>query len=112
MNRNVGDVPNEQRRGGSKLMPASYDPELNRSSKVLQCLYLGIYQETQEANHSIPKPTIAIDADTGEIEWYFLLYRGNWDLDHPFERIVVESTVTPLEENVSWIKDIVAESRK
>jgi alcohol dehydrogenase (cytochrome c) len=34
-----------------------------------------------------------------------------WDLDHPFERIVVESEVTPEEDAVSWINPNIQSSR-
>ena len=35
--------------------------------------------------------TVALDADTGELKWYFQhLPRDNWDLDSPFERVLVD----------------------
>ena len=39
---------------------------------------------------------------------------GNWDQDHPFERIVVETEVTPKADQVSWINPNIlsAERRK
>ena len=40
--------------------------------------------------------TLALDGDTGEIVWYFQhLPRPNWDLDHTFERILVDSELRP-----------------
>ena len=50
--------------------------------------------------------TLALDADTGEIKWYFQHLPGdNWDLDHPFERILVETEVAPDPRAVEWINE-------
>ena len=35
----------------------------------------------------------ARDADTGEIVWYYQHIVDHWDLDHPFERLLVETAV-------------------
>lgn len=108
-----GDVPNEQRRGGSAWMPASYDPELD-------LIYMGvavpipwgsIQRDTRGGDVLYTNSTLALDADTGEIEWYFqYIPGGNWDLDHPFERIVVESEVTPDPNAVSWMNPNITSS--
>src|SRR5690606_32953755 len=42
-------------------------------------------------------------ADTGEIVWYFQHVVDHWDLDHPFERLLVETAVTPDRDAVRWI---------
>ena len=47
--------------------------------------------------------TLAIDADTGEIKWYYQHLNDHWDLDHVFERILVDTAVTPSANAVSWI---------
>ena len=48
--------------------------------------------------------TLALDPDTGELMWYFQhLPRDNWDLDHVFERLIVETTVAPDPAEVPWI---------
>ena len=39
--------------------------------------------------------TLAIDADTGKIVWYYQHIVDHWDLDHPFERILVDTAVAP-----------------
>ncbi len=101
-----GDVPNEQRRGGSAWMPASYDPELD-------LIYMGIavpipwgsiQRDTRGGDVLYTNSTLALHADTGEIAWYFqYVPGGNWDQDHPYERIVVETEVTPDPDAVSWI---------
>lgn len=54
-----------------------------------------------------------MNADTGEIEWYFQhIPGGNWDQDHPFERIVVETEVTPKADQVSWINPNILSSER
>ena len=59
--------------------------------------------------------TLALDPDTGELMWYFQhLPRDNWDLDHVFERIIVETQVSPNPAEVPWINTNlrVGETRK
>ena len=34
--------------------------------------------------------TLALDPDTGEIVWYYQHIVDHWDLDHPFERLLVD----------------------
>ena len=45
----------------------------------------------------------AHDARTGEIRWYYQHLNDHWDLDHPFERLLVDTAVTPNPYAVSWI---------
>ena len=109
-----GDVPNEQRRGGSAWMPASYDPELDLIYQgiAVPIPWGSIQRDTRGGDVLYTNSTIAMNADTGEIDWYFQhIPGGNWDLDHPFERIVVESEVTPEEDAVSWINPNIQSSR-
>jgi alcohol dehydrogenase (cytochrome c) len=48
--------------------------------------------------------TLALDPDTGEMAWYFQhLPRDNWDLDHVFERMIVETELAPDPAEVPWI---------
>jgi alcohol dehydrogenase (cytochrome c) len=47
--------------------------------------------------------TLAINADTGKIVWYYQHIVDHWDLDHPFERIIVENAVAPVARDVLWI---------
>ena len=108
-----GDVPNEQRRGGSAWMPASFDPELN-------LIFIGvavpipwgeIQRGTRGGDVLYTNSTLALDAETGEIEWYFqYIPAGNWDQDHPFERLIVETEVTPDADAVSWMNQNIASS--
>ena len=87
-------------------MLSSYDPELDM-------IYVGvavpipwgeIQRDTRGGDVLYTNSTLALNADTGEIEWYFqYIPGGNWDLDHPFERIIVESEVIPDADSVDWI---------
>ena len=110
-----GDVPNEQRRGGSAWMPASFDAELN-------LIFIGvavpipwgeIQRGTRGGDVLYTNSTLALNAETGEIQWYFqYIPAGNWDQDHPFERLVVETEVTPDVDAVSWMNPNIASSER
>lgn len=106
-----GDLPNEQRRGGSAWMPASYDAELNLifMGVAVPIPWGSIQRDTRGGDVLYTNSTLALNADTGEIEWYFQhIPGGNWDQDHPFERIIVETEVTPEADAVSWINPNIA----
>jgi glucose dehydrogenase len=48
--------------------------------------------------------TLALNADTGEIVWYYQhLPRDNWDFDHPFERMIMDTEAAPNPDQVEWI---------
>ena len=110
-----GDLPNELRRGGSAWMPASFDAELNM-------IYVGvavpipwgsIQRGTRGGDVLYTNSTLALNADTGAIEWYFQhIPGGNWDLDHPFERLIVETEVTADADGVSWMNPNIASSQR
>ena len=101
-----GALPDEQRRGGSAWIAPSYDPELN-------LIYVGVavpvpwgslQRDTGGGDVLYTNSTLALNADSGEIEWYFQhLPRDDWDQDHPFERILVETEVTPDPDAVTWL---------
>jgi alcohol dehydrogenase (cytochrome c) len=46
--------------------------------------------------------TLALDADTGRIVWHYQHLVDHWDLDHPYERLVVETAVAPDAAAVPW----------
>ncbi len=88
-----GDVPPENRWGATPWTTASYDPRTN-------LVFWGTggpgpYTELVRGSGSgdvlYTNSTLAIDAGTGEIKWYYQhLPRDNWDMDSPFERILVD----------------------
>ena len=47
--------------------------------------------------------SLALDGDTGEIVWHYQHMNDHWDLDHPFERLVVDTAVAPDPDEVPWI---------
>ena len=101
-----GGLPLERRTHSSTWMPGSYDPELD-------LIYWGtavpspspeVLRGSGDADLLYTNSTLALDPDTGEIVWYFQhLPRDNWDLDHPFERLLVDVVVAPDPEEVRWI---------
>jgi len=106
-----GDATDEERRGGSAWMPPSYDPELDLifSGVAVPIPWVATQRGTAAEDAVLyTNSTIALDPDTGEIVWYFQHLPGDeWDQDHPFERIVVETVVAPDSGAVDWINPAV-----
>ena len=106
------DVPNDLRHHiGSWISPA-YDPELNlvyfgtSVSSPYSKFYFAEYDDVADLEQQeflYQTSTLAIDADTGELVWYQQHIRDHWDLDHPFERILVDTAVAPNADEVPWI---------
>lgn len=105
-----GGLPWEARwHVGSWMMP-SYDPELN-------LIYMGTSVTApapkfllagNDKKYLYHNSTLAIDPDTGHIVWYYQHLVDHWDLDHPFERLLVNTEVAPDPAQVAWISpDIV-----
>jgi alcohol dehydrogenase (cytochrome c) len=100
-----GDVPLEERWHVGTWMVPSYDPELGLiyvgtsvTIPAPKFLLGGIDKE-----HLYHNSTLALDVETGEIVWYFQHLIDHWDLDHPFERILVDTVVAPDPDSVEWI---------
>ena len=100
-----GGVPYEQRGHVGSWMAPSYDPELN-------LLYVGTSVTSPapkfllggaDNRHLYHNSTLALDGDTGAIRWYYQHLNDHWDLDHPFERLLVDTAVAPDPSAVSWI---------
>ena len=100
-----GGVPFEDRKHVGTWMPPSYDPELN-------LIYIGTSVTAPAPKfmlggvnnkHLYHNSTLALDADTGDIVWYYQHLNDHWDLDHPFERLLVDTAVAPNPAAVSWI---------
>jgi PQQ-dependent dehydrogenase (methanol/ethanol family) len=100
-----GDVPDEGRwHVGAWMMP-SYDPDLN-------LLYMGTSVTApapkfmlagNDKQYLYHNSTLALRPDTGETVWYYQHVVDHWDLDHPFERMLVDEAVTPDRSEVPWI---------
>ena len=104
-NETWGDVPFEERVHVGAWMVPSFDPDLNLvyigtsvTSPAPKFMLGGI-----ENTHLYHNSTLALDADTGEIVWYYQHLNDHWDLDHPFERLLVDTRVAPNAAAVSWI---------
>ena len=92
-----GGIPDAKRRHVGAWMVPSYDAELNLlyvgtsvTSPAPKFLLAG--NDKQYLYHN---STLAIDADTGRIVWYYQHVVDHWDFDHPFERLLVDTAVAP-----------------
>jgi len=89
---------------GTWMVP-SYDPETNMifvgTSVTIPApkFILGGNDKT----HLYHNSTLALNADTGKIVWHYQHIVDHWDLDHPFERLLVETVVAPDPKEVAWI---------
>ncbi len=100
-----GDVPFDERAHVGAWMVPSYDPALN-------LVYVGTSVTSPapkymlggtDKTHLYHNSTLALNGDTGEIVWYYQHLNDSWDLDHPFERLLVDTAVRPDPSAVSWI---------
>ena len=100
-----GGIPFEERVHVGSWMAPSYDPALNLvyigtsvTSPAPKFMLGGVGNQ-----HLYHNSTLALDGDTGEIVWYYQHLNDHWDLDHPFERLLVDTAVAPDPDAVSWI---------
>lgn len=103
-------LPLENRWGGSPWITGSYDPELNMLfwGVGMPIPYPEIIRGSVGGDTLYTNSTLAIDADSGEIVWYYQhLPRDDWDLDSPFERVLVDTAVAPSANEVDWMNDSV-----
>ena len=99
-----GGLPLERRYHVGAWHVGSYDPELD-------LIYWGtsvpapspeVLRGSGTGSLLYSNSTLALRPDTGELAWYFQhLPRDNWDLDHPFERILVDLEMEP-DEEAAW----------
>jgi len=102
-----GDLPDERRwHVGTWGNVPSYDPALG-------LLYWGTsvpapsleqLRGTTGLDVLYSNSTLATDPSNGDVVWYYQhLPRDNWDLDHVFERYLVDVEVAPDPAEVPWI---------
>jgi len=100
-----GDVPFERRWHVGTWMVPSYDPDLG-------LIYIGTSVTSPAPKYMLGSnddqylyhnSTLALNVDTGEIVWYYQHVVDHWDLDHPFERMLIDTPVAPDPEAVAWI---------
>ncbi|KKB12521.1 pyrrolo-quinoline quinone [Devosia geojensis] len=91
-----GEVPPENRWGGTPWTTGSYDPETRTTfwGIGMPGPYSELIRGSGDGSVLYTNSTLALDIDTGELKWYYQhLPRDNWDLDSPFERILVDQEV-------------------
>ena len=103
-NETWGDVPFENRHHVGSWMAPSYDPDL-------QLLIVGTSVTSpapkfliggNEKTHLYHNSTLALEIESGSVRWYYQHLNDHWDLDHPFERLLVDTAVAPDAEAVAW----------
>ncbi len=100
-----GGIPDAKRRHVGAWMVPSYDAELNMlyvgtsvTSPAPKFLLAG-----NDKTYLYHNSTLALNADTGKIVWYYQHIVDHWDFDHPFERLLVDTAVSPDPSQVTWI---------
>lgn len=100
-----GSVPWDKRLQIGTWMPPTYDPELNLvyfgtsvTAPTTKFLLAG-----NDKQHLYSTSTLAIDANTGEIKWHYQHILDQWDFDHTFARLLIDTVVAPDKKAVSWI---------
>jgi len=100
-----GGLPEEKRSHVGTWMVPSYDPDLNLvyvgtsvTSPAPKFMLAG-----NDKTYLYHNSTIALNGDDGKIVWYYQHVVDHWDFDHPFERLLVDTAVSPNRDQVSWI---------
>jgi PQQ-dependent dehydrogenase (methanol/ethanol family) len=101
-----GGLPYERRVHVGAWGFGSYDPSLNLVYWGTSVPAPSLERLRGTVGHDVlfSNSTLAIDARTGRVVWHYQhLPRDNWDLDHVFERILVDAAMSPDPEHVRWI---------
>lgn len=101
-----GELAYEDRRHVGAWGVGSYDPGLKLIywGTSVPAPSLERVRGTPGGDVLYSNSTLALDSETGEIVWYYQhLPRDNWDLDHVFERYLVNTPVAPDPDEVAWI---------
>jgi alcohol dehydrogenase (cytochrome c) len=100
-----GSVPYESRWHVGAWMTPSYDPDTN-------LIYVGtsvtspapkFALDGNDKEYLYNNSTLAIDATTGKLAWYYQHVVDHWDMDHTMERMIVDTAVAPDAKEVAWI---------
>ncbi len=102
-----GDVPMAERWHVGTWMVPSYDPETNMifvgTSVTIPAPKFTMGPGGNDKTYLYHNSTLALNADTGKIVWHYQHVVDHWDLDHPFERLLVDTVVAPDPKEVAWI---------
>jgi PQQ-dependent dehydrogenase (methanol/ethanol family) len=100
-----GGVPWEKRLQVGAWMAPTYDPELKLiyfgtsvTAPTTKYLLGGV-----DKQHLYSTSTLALDADTGKIVWHYQHIIDEWDFDHTFTRLLIDTRVAPDPKTVAWI---------
>ena len=100
-----GDIPYEQRWHVGAWMIPSYDPDLD-------LVYMGTSVTApapkfmlagSDKKYLYHNSTLALVPATGETKWYYQYDVDEWDMDHPYERLLIDTAVAPNASEVPWI---------
>lgn len=100
-----GDVPLEDRQQVGAWMIPSFDPELG-------LVYVGtsvtaptpkLRLAGSELDYLYHNSTLALDVRTGAIRWHYQHLVDEWDMDHPFPRMLIDQQVAPDRADVPWM---------
>jgi PQQ-dependent dehydrogenase (methanol/ethanol family) len=100
-----GGIPWEQRWHVGAWMVPSYDPDLD-------LIYMGTSVTApapkfllagDDREYLYHNSTLAIHPTNGQLAWHYQHLVDHWDLDHPFERLLVNTRVAPNPDAVPWI---------
>ena len=99
------DIPDAERQHVGMWMVPSYDPELNLIYVGTSVTHPGpkFMLAGNDKQYLYHNSTLAINPDTGKIVWYYQHLVDHWDLDHTFERLLVDTQVAPKASEVAWI---------
>jgi alcohol dehydrogenase (cytochrome c) len=100
-----GDVPPDKRWHVGTWMVPSYDAVSNRiiigTSVTIPAPKFALGGNDKQ--YLFHNSTLALDPDTGKIVWHYQHVVDHWDLDHPFERLILDTAVAPDPRDVPWI---------
>jgi len=88
-----GNVPDDMRAGGETWIAGTYDPELNITywGTAQSKPWMQASRRSGTASTLYANSTLALDADTGQLKWYFSHAPGEtFDLDEVFERVLID----------------------
>ena len=108
-----GDVPSEARVASPWGLPGSYDPARGLiywgTANPKPYTRLSRHGAADGTSRAAPadlysNSTIALDAKTGELAWYYQHLPGDdWDADHTHERVLVRTALAPDPAHAKWI---------